>query len=162
MRQISPVPEGGWLSYIYKETIAEMFPDNFLRDERSGMFSAGKLFYLETLRTIFADQEEKNGFSPLLSMQFLAPEEIEEEPSREEYLHFVEYCKSHYLIEFMRIGKEITPYNTVGHICGVPAFLWIWRWYPDPRPVTISENTAAKARKQKEFHICIITIRISS
>ena len=76
MRQISPVPEGGWLSYIYKETIAEMFPDNFLRDERSGMFSAGKLFYLETLRTIFADQEEKNGFSPLLSMQFLAPEEI--------------------------------------------------------------------------------------
>lgn len=119
MRQISPVPEGGWLSYIYKDTIAEMFPDNFLRDERSGMFSAGKLFYLETLRTIFADQEEKNGFSPLLSMQFLAPEEIEEEPSREEYLHFVEYCKSHYLIEFMRIGKEITPYNTVGHICGV-------------------------------------------
>ena len=78
-----------------------------------------QLFYLETLRTIFTEQEEKNGFSPLLSMQFLAPEEIEEEPSREEYLHFVEYCKSHYLIEFMRIGKEITPYNTVGHICGV-------------------------------------------
>ena len=71
MSQLSPVPEGGWLSYIYRETIAEMFPDNFPRDERAGIFSAGKLFYLETLRTIFTEQEEKNGFSPLLSLSLI-------------------------------------------------------------------------------------------
>lgn len=119
MKQLSPEPEEGWLSYIYQDTIAEMFPENFPRSPQWEKFSTGKYFYLETLRTVFCDQEEKNGFSPLLNMEFLLPEEIEGEPSREEYLDFTAYCRSHYIIEFMRIGKEITPYNTIGHICGV-------------------------------------------
>lgn len=119
MNRLSPAPKEGWLSYIYQETIAELFPDHYSQNETQCAFHAGKLFYLEVLRNVFEVQEEEKGFSPLLNMRFLSPEEVKDAPAADEYLHFTEYCAKHYLIEFMRIGKEITPYNTIGHICGV-------------------------------------------
>lgn len=119
MNSISPSPKEGWLSYIYQETIAELFPDHYPQKETQCAFRAGEFFYLEVLRTIFELQEEENGFSPVLNLRFLNPEEIKGAPAGEEYRHFTKYCLQHYLLEFMRIGKEITPYNTVGHICGV-------------------------------------------
>lgn len=117
--QISPAPRRDWLEFIYQSTIAELFPENFSQKEEDKNYAAGRLFYLETLRTLFYHQREKEGFSPILNMELLEPEEIESCPAREEYTNFLEYFRRHYLLEFMRIGKEITPYNTVGHICGV-------------------------------------------
>ncbi|MCB6992814.1 hypothetical protein LI177_04860 [bacterium 210820-DFI.6.37] len=119
MDRLSPRPEEGWLSYIYKDIMAELFPESYCRNKDADSFSAGKLFLLETLRTVFSHEESVKGFSPLLNIELLHPEELEGCPAKEEYQSFIQYCADHYVIEFMRIGKEITPYNTVGHICGV-------------------------------------------
>lgn len=118
LEQLSPTPKQGWLHYIYEVTIQELFPDNHPQEEESG-FWPGRLFFLETLRTLFAYQRKTDGFSPVWNMDFLEEGEIADCPAREEYLKFTDYCRNFYLLEFMRIGKEITPYNTVGHICGV-------------------------------------------
>lgn len=119
MARLSPAPEEGWLSYIYQDINAELFPEQYEKAQSQSLFSAGKLFYLEALRTLLAYRQKKEGFSPLLNMELLKGADIEGKPAAEEYLQFIEYFHYHYLLEFMVIGKEITPYNTVGHICGV-------------------------------------------
>lgn len=119
MEGLSPNPKEGWLPYIYNDIMTELFPESYDKDKDYAAYSAGKLFYLETLRTVFSYERQKNGFSPLLDMEILSQEEIKNCSAKEEYLSFTDYCSKHYVLEFMRIGKEITPYNTVGHICGV-------------------------------------------
>lgn len=119
IRTLSPTPEEGWLSYIYEDTIAEMFPESYeLRSDRE-QFHKGKLFLMEVLHTVFTYKEEINGFSPTDYMEVLTDEQIGRNPAGVEYRRFRDYWDKHYLLEFMRIGKEITPYNTLGHICGV-------------------------------------------
>lgn len=119
MERLSPEPEEGWLSYIYQDINADLFPEKYEKDPSRSDFSAGKLFYLEALRTLLAYRQKRDGFSPLLNMELLKEEDIKGWPAAEEYLEFIEYFRCHYLLEFMVIGREITPYNTVGHICGV-------------------------------------------
>ncbi|MCI7302761.1 MAG: hypothetical protein MR704_13680 [Clostridia bacterium] len=119
MEELSPKPEEGWLAYVYEDTIAELFPGNDSQNRKNETYKAAKLFYLEVLHTVFSYRRDKDGFSPLLHMELLNPEEVDTCPAREEYLNFLAYFRSNYLLEFMRIGKEITPFNTVGHICGV-------------------------------------------
>lgn len=119
VEMFSPTPEEGWLSYIYKETIAEMFPENYELHTEREQFYKGRLFFMEVLRTVFKYQEEVNGFSPTEHMEVLTDEQIGSNSAGAEYRKFREYWDQYYLLEFMRIGKEITPYNTLGHICGV-------------------------------------------
>lgn len=119
MAKLSPEPDEGWLVYIYESTIAELFPGSESQNRKTEAFTAAKFFYLEVLRTVFSYRRDKDGFSPFLYMELLTPEELEDCPAKEEYLNFLEYFRSNYLLEFMRIGKEITPFNTIEHICGV-------------------------------------------
>lgn len=119
MEKFSPEPEEGWLSYIYEDIISELFPEDTSQERKKEGLQAGKLFYLEVLRTVFSYRRDKEGFSPLVNMEPPLPELVDQCPAGEEYRIFLEYHREHYLMEFMRIGREITPYNTVGHICGV-------------------------------------------
>lgn len=119
LTQLSPEPEEGWLPYIYQDINAELFPEKYEKHPDESRFAAGKLFYLETLRTLLAYRKKQNGFSPILHMELVTKTEMDGCPAEEEYLRFAEYFRDHYLMEFMTIGKEITPFNTLGHICGV-------------------------------------------
>lgn len=119
LSQLSPEPEEGWLSYIYQDINADLFPETYEKHPGERDFAAGKLFYLETLRTVLSYQRKKDGFSPLLHMELVTKEEMESCPAEEEYMQFAEYFRYHYVMEFMAIGKAITPFNTLGHICGV-------------------------------------------
>lgn len=118
LNRISEEPKQGWLSYIYEDTIWELFPDG-MGQQPGREYREGKLFLLEVLRTLFAYEEKTEGFSPLRNMELLKDEEIAGCPAEEEYVLFRDCFSQHYILEFMRIGKEITPYNTAGHICGV-------------------------------------------
>ena len=71
MARLSPVPEEGWLPYIYQDINAELFPEQYEKDQSQSAFSAGKLFYLEALRTLLAYRQKKDGFSPLLNLELL-------------------------------------------------------------------------------------------
>lgn len=118
LAQISAEPPAGWLQHIYDTTIQELFPEeDFPRESLE--HKQGRILFLEILRTFFDYERERDGFSPLLGVEELREEELEDCPAREEYLSFKAYWNQHYLLEFMRLGKEITPFNTVGHICGV-------------------------------------------
>lgn len=119
LQQLSPEPEEGWLSFIYDDTIAALFPDNYSVKEDEAVYEKGKLFYLELVRTLFYYQRKTRGFSPVLNMELLSEDEIQNCNAREEYLTFLQFFREHYLMEFMYIGKEISPFNTVGHISGV-------------------------------------------
>ncbi|MEG1584485.1 MAG: HD domain-containing protein, partial [Anaerovorax sp.] len=46
-------------------------------------------------------------------------DEIKDCQAAGEYKRFIKLCNDNYIYEFMRIGAEITPYNTLGHISGV-------------------------------------------
>lgn len=118
LSELSPTPEQGWLHHIYVETIAVLFPENYTSQTHE-QYKKGSLFYLQTLRTFLKFQENENGFSQILNIERLQQEEIQNCSAKDEYLTFIQFFSSHYLIEFMRIGKEITPFNTIGHISGV-------------------------------------------
>lgn len=122
LAQISEKPPAGWLRYSFDTTIQELFPEEGAPQEPR-QYRQGRLLLMELLRTFFREERDRKGVSPLLDIEDLREELSEEElrdyPAWEEYLSFREYWDQHYLVEFMRIGKEITPFNTVGHICGV-------------------------------------------
>ncbi|MCI9596250.1 MAG: hypothetical protein HFE75_02925 [Firmicutes bacterium] len=120
LAQISKPPQEGWLRYSYETTIKELFPEDGFPQEPLE-YRQGRILLMEILRMFFRDERERNGFSPLLDIEELnlSEEELMDCPAWEEYLSFKAYWDQHYLVEFMRIGKEITPFNTVGHICGV-------------------------------------------
>ena len=88
-----------------------------------------------------------------------------------EYLHMIKMLEDQYIYEFMRIGPEISPFNTLGHIAGVHyvalhaarqlAFLG--------EPVDLASfparlcamtwgNTAARKTKKSACPTCTITI----
>ncbi len=75
LNRISEEPKQGWLSYIYEDTIWELFPDG-MGQQPGREYREGKLFLLEVLRTLFAYEEKTEGFSPLRNMELLKDEEI--------------------------------------------------------------------------------------
>ena len=50
---------------------------------------------------------------------FAGEDEVKNSGIRQEYRIFREFCRKNYLVEFMRLGTEVTPFNTLGHIAGV-------------------------------------------
>lgn len=126
MDRFSREPEEGWLSYLYQKTILTLFPEWI--EENGGMmpeteqkrqYLPAGFFYMELLRCVLELQEQKNGFSPVLHMDFPAEDEVKHCGARDEFSHFTRLFEDYYILEFMHLGKEITPYNTLGHICGV-------------------------------------------
>lgn len=117
--QLSDEPEEGWLRFIYAETMADMFPESYEHRADGDRFRRGRFFLMEVMQTVFEHRKEIHGFSPVEHMDRLTDDEIMRSHSKDEYKKFSEYWNRNYLSEFMRIGKEITPFNTLGHICGV-------------------------------------------
>ena len=52
-------------------------------------------------------------------IELLEDDEIEGCVSAGEYRRFRDFWENGYIFEFMRLSREITPYNTIGHIGGV-------------------------------------------
>lgn len=115
---LAPEPEMGWLSYAYGYVLGQLFPEKrlFLSD---GPYSKGRLFLLQTLKRLYWYERRTLPFDPTLDMRFLRINEIEEGGYNREYKRFDRITRGQYIYEFMRIGTEITPFNTLGHISGV-------------------------------------------
>lgn len=115
---ICGTPEGGWLKYCYDCTLLFLFPDIDIEpvDEK---YYQGRLILSEILRTIYLLDRRKREFSPVFDFDILTREEYEEELTGKEYEKFIAADRSEYIYEFMRIGAEITPFNTLAHVAGV-------------------------------------------
>lgn len=118
MDALCKAPGEGWLAYICEDIVAELYPENFSSvsdDDRR----RGKLFFLENYRALLRYEREVRGFSPTDRIELLPEKEIKDCTTAEEYRTLKEFWNREYIQEFMRINREITPYNTIGHIGGV-------------------------------------------
>ncbi|MGI6211387.1 MAG: hypothetical protein ACOYJJ_02255 [Anaerovoracaceae bacterium] len=111
-------PEEGWLQYCYNYLLHQLFPKRG-EDELSQEARTGRIFLLQILRGLYQYERDTLPFDPTKNMRFLSESEVEEEGFTKEYLKLRRLVKNRYIYEFMRIGIDITPFNTLGHISGV-------------------------------------------
>lgn len=111
-------PSEGWLSYCFNYVASSLFPETKGRDESMDEeFREGRLLFLQILRGIYKYEEETLDFDPTRSMNLLT--RGIEGNTAEEYLRFKDTIKNEYIYEFMRIARDITPFDTLGHMGGV-------------------------------------------
>ncbi len=113
-------PESGWFSYIYLYLRKGLFSESITLDEKEG-YNAVAFAYLEILRIFIACDRQSREFDPLKDFIFLSEEETLESQHSEEYRRFKKHWKNQYVYEMMRIGKEETDFDSLGHIAGVHA-----------------------------------------
>lgn len=121
-------PDGGWLLYCYNSILVRIFPENkdswddpmmlpALTD--APQYRAGRLFILQVLRGLYRYERYRLPFDPTKDIQLLSSDEIRANTYTSEYLRMKKLIMDFYVYEFMRLGIDITPYNTLGHIGGV-------------------------------------------
>ena len=84
-----------------------------------GASARASLFLLNILAAVFEYESETAEFDPNLDIHFLTVEEVKAKKYNKEYLRLREIAAKNFIYEFMRIGVELTPFNTLGHIAGV-------------------------------------------
>lgn len=120
MTKLGEAPKEGWLLHAYNCILGRMFPEKqTIAEEEQKHFEKGREFFLRLLKALYKFERETLPFDPTVEMHFLNPDEITEKGYNEEYLRLIKIVEQNYIYEFMRIGVEITPFNTLGHIAGV-------------------------------------------
>lgn len=112
-------PEEGWLSNAYNHVLGQLFPEKQKKEKDSANIQKGRNFLLKLLSLLYKYEKKTLAFDPTMEMCFLDSEEIAEGGYNREYLRLIRLIEKNHVYEFMRIGTEITPYNTLGHIAGV-------------------------------------------
>lgn len=120
LRELGQEPEEGWLKSCYGHVLEQLFPGKQKDEGIKAMATVkGRLFFLQLLKSLYTIEKETLPFDPTVEMCFLTPEEIMQKGYNEEYLRLLRVADRNYLYEFMRLGVEVKPYNTLGHIAGV-------------------------------------------
>ncbi|MFA7660341.1 MAG: cytidyltransferase [Anaerovoracaceae bacterium] len=121
INQISPTPEEGWLEYLYDSTIGLLFPHRAANDdqEREALYGTGRLLLFQIIRALMEIKRTGNPLNYYRDFAFLTSEESKKYDSAPEYQRLLNLKEDLYIHEFMCVGAEITPYNTLGHIAGV-------------------------------------------
>ncbi|MBQ1959562.1 MAG: hypothetical protein II354_03945, partial [Firmicutes bacterium] len=113
-------PAEGWLPHTYQYVLGRLFPaKKTISDEDAAEYARGRSVVLQLTRALHAFEVKYFPFDPVYDMHFLRYDEIVDGGYNQEYLRFTRLLRQHYVYEFMRIGTEITPFNTLGHLAGV-------------------------------------------
>ena len=111
-------PENGWLEHTYLHLRGRVFPHLRTQND-SERFSAGRASLLDFLHAIYKYEQKYCAFDPVKDFRMLPDREIRENGYTREYIRMKKLAYENYIYEFMRIGSEITPFNTLGHVAGV-------------------------------------------
>ncbi|MGN0710817.1 MAG: cytidyltransferase, partial [Anaerovoracaceae bacterium] len=124
-------PEEGWLVYAKNETIDKLFPVSCgstaasaaEADEETAAenYEKGTAVLYAVLRVLLSWQNEKSA-GPAAEreiIRLLDREEAEESVIKEEYEKFRSFWEENYIYEFMILFRDVTGFNTWGHISGV-------------------------------------------
>ena len=118
--KLSGPPAEGWLPHTYQYVLGRLFPEKqTIDDETAAVYARGRFMVLQLARALHNWEVNHMPFDPEYDMHFLRYDEIVDAGYNQEYLRFTRLLRQHYIYEFMRIGAEITPFNTLGHIAGV-------------------------------------------
>ena len=123
-------PDCGWQEYCYRHVLGELFPHmvgsgsgkkrgakNYTYKE--ARFSKGCEAALKLLHELYLYEREILPFDPTRDIEFLTDSEFSEYGQTSEYIKLRKLVRSNFVYEFMRIGADMTPFNTIGHIAGV-------------------------------------------
>ena len=114
----SPAPEQGWLAFCYDYIRTRMFPDGHFVPSPSP-FDAGAETYLTVLQVLLDHERSVLPFDPLIDFQFLPEEAYTPCDAGREYGRFLTAWRQEFVYELLRLGDEVTPFRTLGHIAGV-------------------------------------------
>lgn len=114
----SPAPEQGWLAFCYDYIRTHMFPDGHFVPSPSP-FDAGAETYLTVLQVLLDHERSVLPFDPLIDFQFLPEEAYTPCDAGREYGRFLTAWRQEFVYELLRLGDEVTPFRTLGHIAGV-------------------------------------------
>lgn len=118
LEKLGETPEEGWAVYSYRYVLNRLFPE-LNPDLQVKPYARGRILYLKTLQLLFRFERKVIPFDPTVDMALPDTGIVEKYGFNKEYSRFYKVAKSNYIYEFMRIGVEITPFNTLGHIAGV-------------------------------------------
>ena len=111
-------PEEGWISFTYKYVTHILYPDEAFT-KTAAPYAAGAMFYLHVLQFFFDEERKTIPFSPYDDFELLEEAEYSRFDRANEYAHFVREFRDQYIYEMMRLNREATPFETLGHIAGV-------------------------------------------
>ena len=116
--QLCSEPEEGWMSCTYKYVTHILYPDPEYT-KAAAPYAAGALFFLRLMQFLFDEERKVIPFDPFHDFALLTEEEYALCEHAEEYDHFVREFRDQYVYEMMRLNREATPFETLGHIAGV-------------------------------------------
>ena len=119
LNAMSPVPKEGRLINAYNSVLFYLFPEKKVFFDDSDQISKSRLFFLQLLKALYKYERKTLPFDPTVDFCLLRGEETDAGEYEEEYLKLLELSDTRYLYEFMRLGVDLTPFNTLGHIAGV-------------------------------------------
>lgn len=114
-------PPQGWLKDCYQALLRNLFPETTEPEPspEADRYGTGRRILLQILRGLYHYEKLRCVFDPRRNITLLPVKEIRKEHYTREYLRFCTLVRNRYLYEFMRLGTEVTPFNTLGHIGGV-------------------------------------------
>ena len=115
--RISPEPAEGWLSCAYETARSLLYPA-----ADAGHTAAqrdGALCFLQFLQVLFDLERTSLPFDLWLDFELCTEEELSHSGVAEEYRRFLLRFREEYIYELLRLGREVTPFQTLDHIAGV-------------------------------------------
>lgn len=109
------------LQAVYEWCRHVMFPCNFT-EEPTDAVKQKMLMLCRILRAFLKCEEQTGPFKRTRYFKLVTAEEESlgtRQETAEEYAIFLKCLENQYIMEFMRIAVEITPFDTLGHVAGV-------------------------------------------
>ena len=109
------------LQAVYEWCRHVMFPCNFT-EESSDAVKQKMLLFCRILRAFLKCEEQTGPFKRTRYFKLVTAEEESlgtRQETAAEYAIFLKCLENQYIMEFMRIAAEITPFDTLGHVAGV-------------------------------------------
>ncbi len=118
MERLCPEFSGDWLFSIYHGLIEDFFPSEYAEAVPIEQIRAS-LFFLGMYRLLLEEEAAESRFAPDTHFRFVTEEERRGSPASEQYADFLHIAQSCFFIELMRIGRDIMPFDMLGHVAGV-------------------------------------------
>lgn len=114
IESIDCTPREGWLEFVKNSIVEQLFPTGHAMKN-----NFGGAVLLRIVRIFIKWQNDNSNFDPVKNIEFLSDEELQSCIIKDEYSKFMKFWQENYIYEFMLIFKELTGFNTGGHIAGV-------------------------------------------
>lgn len=115
---LSPEPKDGWLSFCYRYVRSLMFPEGGFAPDAAAHADGAQLL-LTAMQVLFELEGQALLFDEQVDLRFLSEEEYRSCDHARDYERFLSAFRREYVYELMRLGAEVTPFRTLGHIAGV-------------------------------------------